>query len=103
MKTYGEAGVKFHAFLSLALDRCELSASSPGHITPPVTAPCTQWIGGWVGPRAGLATAAVKRKILVTTPAGNWTPIVQSSHYTDWTTLAPTITSILNKNASEDI
>jgi hypothetical protein len=30
----------------------EWSASRPGHITP-----CTQWVGGWVGPKAGLDAA----------------------------------------------
>jgi hypothetical protein len=29
---------------------------------PRERAPCTHWIGGWVGPRAGLGTAS-KRKI----------------------------------------
>jgi hypothetical protein len=35
----------------------------------------TCWIGGWVGPRAGLDTGAKKKSIIA--PAGNWTPRVQ--------------------------
>jgi hypothetical protein len=49
-------------FLTLALDGGEWSASHPSHFTPRETAPGTHWIGGWVGPRAGL-DAVVKRKI----------------------------------------
>jgi len=26
----------------------------PGHFTPKERAPVTRWMGGWVGPRAGL-------------------------------------------------
>jgi hypothetical protein len=32
----------------------EWSASLPGRFTPGERAPGTNWIGGWVGPRAGL-------------------------------------------------
>jgi len=32
----------------------EWSASRPGHFTPRERAPGTHWIGGWMGPRAGL-------------------------------------------------
>jgi hypothetical protein len=45
-------------FLTLALDGGEWSALHPCHFTP-----FTHWIGGWVGPRAGL-DAVEKRKIL---------------------------------------
>jgi hypothetical protein len=48
--------------LALALDGGEWSASCPGHFTPRERSPGTHWIGGWVGPRAGL-DAVVKRKI----------------------------------------
>jgi hypothetical protein len=44
------------------LDRDEWSASRPGRFTPREGTPVTNWIGGWVGPRAGL-DAVVKRKI----------------------------------------
>jgi hypothetical protein len=39
-----------------ALDGGEWSASRPVHFTPGEMAPCTLWIGGWVGTRAGLWT-----------------------------------------------
>jgi hypothetical protein len=69
MKTYG--GVEIPPpFLTSALDGCEWSASRPGRFTPREMAPGTQWIGGWMGPRAGLDTVK-KRKILA--PAGNRT------------------------------
>jgi hypothetical protein len=71
-------------FLTLALDGGEWSASRPIHFTPRKRAPGTQWIGGWVGPRAGLDTVS-KRKI----PSPCWEldpdhPIVQPivSRYT---------------------
>jgi hypothetical protein len=41
-------------FLTSALVRGEWSASCPGHFTPGEIAPCTHWVGGSVGPRAGL-------------------------------------------------
>jgi hypothetical protein len=48
-------------FLTSALDGDEWSASRPGCYTPGEVAPNTHWIGGWVGPRAGL-NAVEKRK-----------------------------------------
>jgi hypothetical protein len=48
--------------LTLALDGDEGSASHPGQFTSKEKAPGTHWIGGWVGPRAGLE-AVVKKKI----------------------------------------
>jgi len=38
--------------------------------------PYTNWIGGWVDPRAGL-DAVAKRKNPTIAPVGNRTPIVQ--------------------------
>jgi hypothetical protein len=49
--------------LTSALDRGEWSASRPGCFTPRERPPVTHWIGGWVGPRAVLDAAVVKRKI----------------------------------------
>jgi len=49
--------------LTSALDGGEWSASRLGRLTPREKDPGTYWIGGWVGPRAGLDTV-VKRKIL---------------------------------------
>jgi hypothetical protein len=40
----------------------EWSDLRPGSFNPRERAPGTHWIGGWVGPRAGLDTV-VKRKI----------------------------------------
>jgi hypothetical protein len=56
-------GVELHAFLTLALDGGEWSALRPVRFAPSERSPSTHWIGGWVGPRAGLVDAVVKRKI----------------------------------------
>jgi hypothetical protein len=55
---------------------------APAALYPRGKDPGIHWIGGWVGPRAGL-DAGARRKILC--PVGDRTPIVQSvvSHYTD--------------------
>jgi hypothetical protein len=54
--------LKLHAFLTSALDGGEWSALRPYHLTFRKRAHATHWIGGGVGPRAGL-DAVVKRKI----------------------------------------
>jgi hypothetical protein len=54
MKTYGGVDVQIHIFLTSALAGSEWSASRPGRLTPGERAHGTHWIGGWVGPRAGL-------------------------------------------------
>jgi hypothetical protein len=54
MKAYGGMGVQTHIFLTSALAAGERSASRPCRFTPFERAPGTHWIGGWVGPRAGL-------------------------------------------------
>jgi hypothetical protein len=60
-----------------ALDGGEWSASHPGRFTPRERAAGTHWIGGWVGPRAGL-DAVVERKIPNPRQESNpRTPIVQ--------------------------
>jgi hypothetical protein len=41
-------------FLSSTLDRGEWSVSCPGRFPPGERAPGTHWIGGWMGPRAGV-------------------------------------------------
>jgi hypothetical protein len=61
LRRIGEEGVQLHEFLTSALDGGERSASGPGRFTPEMEAPGTYWIGGWVGPTAGL-DAVVKRK-----------------------------------------
>jgi len=53
-----------------------------GHFHDPVTLPPgkesqgTRWIGGWVGPRAGLDAVAKGINPFIA-PAGNRTPVVQ--------------------------
>jgi hypothetical protein len=71
--------------LTSALDRGEWSASCPGRFTPRERAPGTDWVGGWVGPKAVL-DAVVKRKIPSPRQESNpRTPIVQpvAQSYTD--------------------
>jgi hypothetical protein len=54
MKTYERVDVQTHVFLTSALVAGEWSASRHGRFTAGERAPGTHWIGGWVGPRAGL-------------------------------------------------
>jgi hypothetical protein len=56
IKHYGISGSGGTAplFLTSGLDGCEWSASRPGRCNPGEIAIGTHWIGGWVGPRAGL-------------------------------------------------
>jgi hypothetical protein len=62
MKAYWGGEIQFHAFLTSALDGGEWSVSRAGGFTPKERALGTHWIGGWVGPRAGL-DPVVKSKI----------------------------------------
>jgi hypothetical protein len=63
MKTYGGVDVQIHVFLTSTLAGGEWSALRPGRFTPGERAPGTHWIGGWMGPRAGLGDVE-KRKFL---------------------------------------
>jgi hypothetical protein len=54
MKAYGGVHVWIRVFLTSALVRGQWSASRPGRFNPRERGPGTHWIGGWVGPRAGL-------------------------------------------------
>jgi hypothetical protein len=54
MKTYEGVDVEAHVVFTSALVGGEWSASRTGRFTPGERAPGTHWIGGWVGPRAGL-------------------------------------------------
>jgi hypothetical protein len=54
MKAYWGVEVYLHVFLTSVPDGGEWSASRPGRFTPGEKAAGTHWIGGWVGPRAGL-------------------------------------------------
>jgi hypothetical protein len=69
MKTYWRSGGIAPPILDPVLDGGERLSSRPGRFTPRERAPGIHWIGGWVGPRAGL-DAVVYRKF----PR---TPIVQ--------------------------
>jgi hypothetical protein len=76
--------------LNSALEEGEWWASRPGRFTPKERIPCTQWIGGWMGPRAVLD--AVKRKISSPRRESNpRTPIIQpiAQRYTDGAIPAP--------------
>jgi hypothetical protein len=56
--------VYIHIFLTSVLAGGEWSASRPDRITPGERTYGTHWIGGWVGPRAGLDDVE-KRKFLI--------------------------------------
>jgi hypothetical protein len=62
LSIWGSRGIA-PPFLPSALDGGEWSASRPCRFTPGERAPGTHWIGGWVGPGAGL-DAEDKRKIV---------------------------------------
>jgi hypothetical protein len=80
MKAYGGADAQIHVFLTSALAGSEWSASRPCRFTPGERAPGARWIGGWVGPRAGLDDVE-KRKFLILQPV--------TSRYTDYAIPAP--------------
>jgi hypothetical protein len=54
MNTYGEVDVYTYVSLTSALVGGEWSASRPCRFTPLEIFPGTHWIGGLLGPRAGL-------------------------------------------------
>jgi hypothetical protein len=64
MKAYRKVDVWIHIFLTSALVQGEWSASHRYRFTPGERAPCTQWIGGWMDPRAGMDDVE-KRKFLI--------------------------------------
>jgi hypothetical protein len=83
----GRVEVQIREFFDLGT-RYRWSASCPVLFTFREGAPCTHWIGGWVGPRADLDTVS---KIKTSSPLWDSNPdhpIVQPvvSHYTDWAT-----------------
>jgi hypothetical protein len=63
MKTFGGVDILIHVFLTSALVEGEWSASRPCRFTIGESVPSTHWVGGWVGPRAGLDDVE-KRKFL---------------------------------------
>jgi hypothetical protein len=52
MKTYEEVDVWIHIFYTSALLGGERSTTRPGRFTPGERSAGTDWIVGWVGPRA---------------------------------------------------
>jgi hypothetical protein len=54
MNAYGGVDVQTHVFFTSALVAGEWSGSHQGRFTPGERAPGTHWIGGWVGPKAGV-------------------------------------------------
>jgi hypothetical protein len=64
MKTYRGVDVQIHVFLTSALVGGEWTASHRGCFIPEERAPCTHWIGDWVGLKAGL-DAAEERTFLI--------------------------------------
>jgi hypothetical protein len=71
--------------LTSTLDGGEWSVSRPDRFTPKERAPGTNWIGGWVGHRAGM-DAVVKRIPSPHRKSKPRTPIIQplAQRYTDW-------------------
>jgi hypothetical protein len=59
----GERRYSSYSFLTLELDGGEWSVSRPATFYPQERTTSTNWIGGWVGLRAGLDTEA-RQKIL---------------------------------------
>jgi hypothetical protein len=76
METCRELEVYFEAFLSLALDGGEWSASRLGRFISRKITHGTQWIRGWVSLRGDLAAVA-KREVFAT--AGNGTQVESHS------------------------
>jgi hypothetical protein len=65
MKAYGGVDVYIRIFLTSALVGGEWSASCRFSFTPGERAPGTHWIGGWVGPRAGLDDVEMRKFLIV--------------------------------------
>jgi hypothetical protein len=62
MKTYCGVKLQHHSLLILALEEGEWSVSCPGRFTPVERVSSIHWVGGWVGPRAGLDAVEKRRK-----------------------------------------
>jgi hypothetical protein len=73
MKTYGGVDLQIHVFLTSALVGGEWSESQPCRFTPGERATSTHWIGGWLGPRAGLDD--VEKRTFFTLPGLNLRPL----------------------------
>jgi len=96
---WGSAGIYLHAFFDLGTRWMWVVSFTPWPLYLHGKSPGTQWIGGWVGPRAVL-DAVVKSKIPSPCQKSNpRTLIVQAiaQHYTNWSIMAPFYTAHVNK------
>jgi hypothetical protein len=74
------SGCVHPCFLDLTtLTGGEWSASRPGHFTPEERLSGTNWLGGWVGPRAGLD--AMERRKFLTLPGLDLRPLARPPRY----------------------
>jgi hypothetical protein len=96
----GERRYSSYSYLTSALDGGEWSASRPGRAILGERTPGTHWIGGWVGPRAGL-DAGARRKILCPCrgsnpdrPARSQTLYCLSYRISPYTTIIMTISTV---------
>jgi hypothetical protein len=90
MKVYGGVDVQTRVFLTLALIGGEWLASHPCCLASGERVPSTHWIGGWVGPIAGLDDME-KRKFL-TLPGLELRPLgrpARSQSSTDYPIMGP--------------
>jgi hypothetical protein len=76
MKTYEEVDLLLYTFLTCALGAGEWSASWHDRFILGENVAGIHWIGGWLGPSAGV-DAVVKRKNPFIAPPGYWSPVVQ--------------------------
>jgi hypothetical protein len=83
MKTWGSGGIRSSMILDLGNSWMSVVSFTPLSLCPRGQKIHTHWIGGWVGPRAGLDDVG-KRKIL---PLPGIEPTVQPiiRRYIDWT------------------
>jgi hypothetical protein len=97
ISSYGGVDVQIHISLILALVGGEWPASHHCCFTPRERAPTTHWMGGWVGPGAGLDDVE-KRKFLTLLGLQLDPSVIQpiASRYTDYTIMAPHISSWYN-------
>jgi hypothetical protein len=82
------------------LVEAEWSVSRPGRFTPGEREPGTHWIGGWVGPRAGLEDVE-KTKFLILPGLELRSSVVQpvASCYTDYAIPTEDVGTVTFKNA----
>jgi hypothetical protein len=94
--------VQSHAFLIRHLIGGEWSASRPGRFTPGLRVLSTNWLGGWVAPRAVWTRWWREELPSFSQPGTESRSFIQkSSHYTDRATAAPScILSMKNQCAN---